>query len=198
MIRILKLGGSLMRSPILPRWLALAAESGKGRVVIVPGGGLFADASRAAQAHWRLDDVSAHNMAVLGMAQLGEMMHGLCPALATASDQAAIRAQLAEGRSVIWQPLELMRSAPDELTTWDVTSDSLALWLARRLGAQETIIVKSCPIPQPSVDWGTLSRRGIVDRAFPHFATTAGAIRIVERSALDHVRTMLEAGGASA
>lgn len=193
MIRILKLGGSLMRSPILPRWLALAAESAKGQVVIVPGGGLFADASRAAQAHWRLNDVSAHNMAVLGMAQLGEMMHGLCPQLATAGNEAGIRARLLEGRSVIWQPLDLLRTAPDELTTWDVTSDSLALWLARRLGAQETIIVKSCPIPQSSEDWQALSERGIVDRAFPHFAATAGAISIVEQDSLERIQASLEA-----
>lgn len=196
MIRILKLGGSLMHSPLLPGWLHLAAEVGPGRVVIVPGGGPFADAARAAQAHWRLDDVAAHNMAVLGMAQLGEVMRGLCPALATASDNTAIRARLAEGRSVIWQPLELLRSAPDQLTTWAVTSDSLALWLAHRLGADETIIVKSCVIPQPPDDWQALSRLGIVDRAFPHFAATAGAIRIVDQDALDLVQTMLEAGKA--
>lgn len=195
MITILKLGGSLMRSPLLPGWLGLAAGPGKGRIVIVPGGGLFADAGRAAQAHWRLNDVSAHNIAVLGMAQLGEVMRGLCPNLATAGDEATIRACLSEGRSVIWQPLDLLRAAPDELTTWDVTSDSLALWLARRLGAQETIIVKSCALPQPANNWAALSQRGIVDRAFAGFAVTAGAIRIVERSAIERVRASLEQTG---
>jgi aspartokinase-like uncharacterized kinase len=35
----------------------------------------------------------------------------------------------------LWLPLELPRDAPDMLTTWDVTSDSLALWLALRLNA---------------------------------------------------------------
>lgn len=193
MIRILKLGGSLMRSPRLPGWLDLAAETGRGNMVIVPGGGLFADASRVAQAHWRLNDLSAHNMAVLGMAQLGAMMHGLCPQLATAGNEAEIRARLADGRSVIWQPLDLLRSAPDELTSWDVTSDSLALWLARRLDAKETIIVKSCPIPQPADDWQVLSQRGIVDRAFPHFAATAGAISIVEQGSLERIQASLEA-----
>lgn len=191
MTTILKLGGSLMHSPFLPGWLELAAISGQGRVVIVAGGGAFADASRAAQAHWRLDDLSAHNMAVLAMAQFGELMHGLCPRLATAGDEDAVRAQLAGGRSVIWQPFDLLRKAPDELTNWDVTSDSLALWLARRLGAHDTIIVKSCPIPQPANDWHGLSRMGIVDRAFPHFAALAGPVRLMEQNRLEEVRALL-------
>ena len=75
---IVKLGGSLERDALLPRWLELLAELGGGRVVIVPGGGGFADQARAAQAWWQLDDLPAHNMAVLGMAQSAAMMQGLC------------------------------------------------------------------------------------------------------------------------
>ena len=47
-MRIVKLGGSLLRNPLLPAWLDRIARA--GRIAVVPGGGAFADAARAAQA----------------------------------------------------------------------------------------------------------------------------------------------------
>ena len=81
---IVKLGGSLSRDARLPRWLRMLAELGRGRVVVVPGGAAFADAVRAAQGHWGFDDLTAHNMAVLAMAQTAHMLHALEPRLALA------------------------------------------------------------------------------------------------------------------
>ena len=76
---VVKIGGSLSRDPLLKEWLQHLSEFGGGRVVIVPGGGGFADQAREHQAVWRFDDVAAHNMAVLGMAQYALMMQGLPP-----------------------------------------------------------------------------------------------------------------------
>lgn len=172
MIRIVKLGGSLARDPLLPQWLQTLAEHGGGRVVIVPGGGPFADAARDAQAAWPLNDLAAHNMAVLGMAQFGYLLQGLCPTLATARNVEEIEAALTSGRVAVWLPFDLLRKAPDELTSWDVTSDSLALWLAGRLGAAHLVLVKSCALPSGR-DWDALSKTGIVDRRFPDLARDA-------------------------
>jgi aspartokinase-like uncharacterized kinase len=73
---IVKLGGSLLRDPRLREWLQMLAEFGGGLVTVVPGGASFADAVREAQARWHFDDVVAHNMAVLAMAQTAHMLHG--------------------------------------------------------------------------------------------------------------------------
>lgn len=165
MIRVIKLGGSLSRSPHLPRWLQHAHVDRDGPCAIVPGGGEFADTARAAQAHWHFDDLHAHNMAVLGMAQFAEVLHALEPALSIASDIPTLATHLAAGRSAIWRPLDLLRARPDALTNWSVTSDSLALWLAGQLGAERLTLVKACPIPEHT-GWDELARQGVVDKAF--------------------------------
>ena len=139
---IVKLGGSLSRDARLPRWLQMLAELGGGRVVVVPGGAAFADAVRAAQGHWGFDDLTAHNMAVLAMAQTAHMLHALEPRLVLVTDEDAIRRAQHAGQAVLWMPLSLLRDAPDIITTWEVTSDSLALWLARRLNAERLVVVK--------------------------------------------------------
>ena len=131
----------------------------------MPGGGPFADMARAMQTQWGLDDVHAHNMAVLGMAQTAQVIHGLCPRVRMGSHPAALRAVLHDAGIALWQPLDLLRDQADALTTWDVTSDSLALWLARQLDAAHVVLVKACAIPACS-DLQTLAELGIVDRQF--------------------------------
>ena len=65
----------------------------------------------------------------------------------------------------MWMPLDLLREAPDELTNWGVTSDSLALRLAARLQAEGVIMVKSCAVPS-GADEDALVQAGIVDTEF--------------------------------
>ena len=67
---VVKIGGSLWRSPLLARWIA-ALRAFPGPLTIVPGGGPFADAVRAAQSPMGFSDHVAHKMAVLAMEQYG-------------------------------------------------------------------------------------------------------------------------------
>src|SRR5690349_5972270 len=144
---IVKLGGSLAHDPRVVLWLAMLAELGGGRVTIVPGGGVFANTVRVSQRHWNFGDLPAHNMAVLAMAQAAHLYHALEPRLTLAPDEASIRSALHAGHPSLWLPFGLLRDAPDLLTTWDVTSDSLALWLARVLNAERLVVVKACKVP---------------------------------------------------
>ena len=191
---IVKLGGSLSRDVRLPRWLQMLAELGGGRVVVVPGGAAFADAVRAAQGHWGFDDLTAHNMAVLAMAQTAHMLHAIEPRLVLVTDEDAIRRAQHAGQAVLWMPLSLLRDAPDIITTWEVTSDSLALWLARRLNAERLVVVKACEVKRPHT-LQELSAMGLVDRRFDQWASDAAfPIEVVECDDFDRVRDALLGG----
>jgi aspartokinase-like uncharacterized kinase len=169
---IVKIGGSLAGDPALERWLSMLCAHGGGRVSIVPGGGLFAHHVRAAQATWGFDDLVAHNMAVLAMAQSAMLMQGVCRALVPAESISAIEAVASRGRVALWLPFELLRSQADSLTSWDVTSDSLAAWLANRIRAERLVLVKSCALPRDASP-DACAEAGIVDRCFPDFARGA-------------------------
>src|SRR5258705_11959872 len=67
---VIKLGGSFAFSADLRDWIAAIAGCA-GRAVIVPGGGPFADAVRAAQVRMGFDDRAAHRMGLLAMEQYG-------------------------------------------------------------------------------------------------------------------------------
>ncbi|SAK73499.1 Amino acid kinase family protein [Caballeronia catudaia] len=169
---VVKIGGSLGHDPALREWLTRLWEVGGGRVVIVPGGGDFADAVRQYQCEWRFDDLAAHNMCLLAMAQYAILMQGVVPELVLASNENRIRRALRDGRVAVWVPTDLMRATPDSMTNWDTTSDSLAAWLSSSLNAERLMIVKSCEVDgDASVE--SLAAKGVLDRRFPAYVRDA-------------------------
>ncbi len=92
---VIKLGGSLAESVALVSCLNTIEQAYTGGVVIVPGGGAFADQVRMAQQHWRFDDGTAHAMALLAMQQMALLFKGLKPDFSIAGSIAGIQAQLA-------------------------------------------------------------------------------------------------------
>ena len=68
---VIKLGGSLSQAETLVSCLDRLEQQYKDKpVVIVPGGGAFADQVRLAQGRWQFDDITAHRMAILAMQQM--------------------------------------------------------------------------------------------------------------------------------
>jgi 5-(aminomethyl)-3-furanmethanol phosphate kinase len=163
---IVKLGGSLMHSPSLPVWLKLLTEKGGGEVVIVPGGGLFADQVRKAQRRWHFGDTTAHKMALRAMEQFGLMLLSLESRICPATSIEGIRDTLNKGQVPIWFPYAMVAGNPEIEATWDITSDSLSLWLAETLGCRNLAIVKSAVPVDGDYSVEALSRNGHLDRAF--------------------------------
>ena len=188
---VVKIGGSMNNDPMLPQWLDLLVQLGGGRVTIVCGGGGFADEVRRSQAHWQFDDLRAHNMAVLAMAQTAFLAQGINPRLRIARSKAAIRQVLHSGHTALWLPTAWVRDRASGNTCWAMSSDSLALDLARKLNAERLVVVKSCPIA-PRADLAELCASGVLDSRFEALAEDAGfPIDVVSRTDLAQVRSLL-------
>jgi aspartokinase-like uncharacterized kinase len=173
-ITVVKLGGSHGGSAHLAGWLDALAACG-GRVAIVPGGGAFADAVRSAQPKIGFDDAAAHAMALLAMEQFGRALASLRPGFRMAASPAAIRRTLRDQRVPVWAPASMVLGAADVPASWDVTSDSLAAWLAGRIGARHLLLVKHGAASSGATPAADLAARGVVDPAFPHFLAACGA-----------------------
>ncbi len=132
----------------------------KNRVVVVPGGGLFADQVRNIQKQWQFDDEIAHQMALLAMQQMALLFKSIKPDFFLANKVSAIDNKCS---AVIWSPdIKELISIP---ASWDVTSDSLAAWLAGQLQATELILVKSAAIPADK-PIQQMQKQALVDGAF--------------------------------
>lgn len=170
MLRVLKLGGSLYSEPVLGAWLdaiSMAGQAGSP-IVVVPGGGPFADTVRAAQAHQRFSNAIAHHMALLAMEQFGLVLCGMAPHLHPAATAGEINEALSQGLTPVWLPTAMCLHAAEIPQDWTVTSDSLAAWLATRLDAAALGLVKHGPVGVR--DFSPRGDRDLVDQAFSTFA----------------------------
>lgn len=124
---VVKLGGSVLRSPpTIPSY---------GRTLVVPGGGPFADAVRAVDAQYPIGDDAAHWAAILAMDQYAHVLAALIPG--------ARVVHRPEGNGLpILAPYEWLREADPLPHSWDVTSDSIAAWVAHAVGAKKLLLVK--------------------------------------------------------
>jgi aspartokinase-like uncharacterized kinase len=188
-VLVVKLGGSQAASPMLPAWLG-AIERGCGPIVVVPGGGPFADTVRAAQAVMGFDDRAAHRMALMAMTQFALALASLAPRLALAEDLAVVPAVLAAGRVPLISAWPLLRNAPNVPESWDVTSDSLSLWVAGAIGATSVVLVKHRRAP-PGTTIALAVADGLVDAAFPMFAARFDGQILV--AGPDHIPAALDA-----
>jgi 5-(aminomethyl)-3-furanmethanol phosphate kinase len=170
MITILKIGGSLLESDAAARLMRELAAARPRGLLIVPGGGAFADAVRAAQKQHALGDATAHHMALLAMETVGAMLVSFAPGFVLAGAPDEFTSAWQRGLVPIWSPVRMVLAATEIPASWDVTSDSLAAWLGDSLGAARVILAKSCDVaPLIAADANQLAAAGIVDPAFPRF-----------------------------
>jgi aspartokinase-like uncharacterized kinase len=143
---VIKLGGSLLGTPELARWLEIIVKYSDGKVVVVPGGGLFANSVREAQQISNASDEVAHQLALMAMDQFGLLLAGMNSDLVTASSELEIAERGWQHRGIVWLPSKMAMADSSIPKNWQVTSDSLSAWLANKLGAEQLILVKSKPL----------------------------------------------------
>jgi 5-(aminomethyl)-3-furanmethanol phosphate kinase len=166
---VIKLGGSLLGSNELQQWLNLIAQHGDGKVIIVPGGGMFADAVREAQRQTGISDHAAHHMAVMAMDQYGLLMKDLNVDLATASSELELAERGWQHRGIVWLPSKMICADEGIPANWQVTSDSLAAWLAIKMNALHLVIIKSTLPDARESSALELAQQGLVDEYFADF-----------------------------
>ena len=161
---MVKLGGSLAESGRLQSILDIVGRAGVP-VVIVPGGGAFADAVRQAQSAFHFPDAVAHQMALLAMHQTGLMIAALHPSLTPFETLADLRRILVRDQIPVWLPLKLIQRDARITPNWSTTSDGLAARLAERLGHAGVVLVKSCRVAC-GTSLAALVRLRVVDPTF--------------------------------
>ncbi|MBB3997380.1 amino acid kinase family protein [Aureimonas pseudogalii] len=161
---IVKFGGSSIASPDLRKWVQ-SIERSTRPLVVVPGGGPFANTVRQFQTRIGYDADAAHRMAILAIEQFGHALVSLGEKLVAASTIEAIEAAQGRGQVPVWMPAKLVLRAEEIEHTWSVTSDSLAAWLASRIPGSTLCLIKQIDLPAGS-SIQAISAAGVVDSAF--------------------------------
>jgi 5-(aminomethyl)-3-furanmethanol phosphate kinase len=140
---IVKVGGSLALHP--EKLKALCAKlsdiSKKHRLVVVPGGGEFADVVRCLDKRFSLSSGASHRMAILGMDQYGVLLSDLMPNSVTVDKLEEIKYFLDSGSLPVFLSFNQLLKEEQLENSWNVTSDSIAVYFATRLQALKVLLV---------------------------------------------------------
>jgi hypothetical protein len=151
---VVKIGGSLQHRGAE---IVSVLRSRPRPLLIVPGGGAFADIVR----HSAVNDDAAHWMAIAAMDQYGWMLAswgiGTTDVLET------------PGHPCIFLPYRVMREQDPLPHSWDVTSDTIAAWVAKVLGTNLLVLKSVDGISRRGVLMTTISKPVVSDVVDPCF-----------------------------
>jgi len=141
---VLKVGGSLLAGSTQRALVeALAEIAAVHRLVVVAGGGPFADTVREASTRHAPGDSASHWMAILAMDQHAHLLAALSPRASLCAGPQECTATCDQRRLAVLAPYAWLRAADPLPHGWHVTSDSLAAWIAARLRAPRLVLLKA-------------------------------------------------------
>jgi 5-(aminomethyl)-3-furanmethanol phosphate kinase len=180
---VVKVGGGLLADiEQFDRVLEVIAEAARSRrLAIVPGGGPFADAVREVDRRVGLSGTAAHWMAVLAMDQHAHLIAERLAGAARVESAEQIATAIDAGRLPVLAPSRWLRASDPLPHSWDVTSDSIAAWVAGCLGARQLVLVK--PPGVQSAD--------AVDPYFARALPSGIEVSIVAADRIDALRAVL-------
>lgn len=205
---VIKVGGSLGRWKGLGRLLdSIEQWKGSTNVLVVPGGGVFADLVRAEYRRSRLSERAAHRMAVLAMDQYGLQLCDLATRAAPATSLNQVMEVIRGGRLPVYLPSRSLMRRDPFTPSWRVTSDSIAAYIAGYAKANSLLLLKSvdgifardpkidpsAPL-LPSVARSRLSRHSGVDRELAKWLDGIDCCWIINGRRPARVREWLESG----
>jgi 5-(aminomethyl)-3-furanmethanol phosphate kinase len=207
---VLKVGGSLGQGQGLT---ALCHQIGRlgtrYRLLVVPGGGEFADLVRAYYRRYQLDETTAHRMALLAMDQYGCLLGDLVPDSALVTDLLSVGQVVESGRVAILLPASLLIHADPVPHSWQVTSDAIAAWVAGLAGAARLVLLKDVDglfsadpaqsaqaalIPQLSVDALAYHQGGVDEYLATTLAAKALETFVINGQYPDRLGELLQVG----
>ncbi len=173
-----KLGGSLLLlSDLAARLRAVLDQRPDDQALIVVGGGSATDVVREWSVAHTLNEVESHWLAVRSLSLNRALVHRLLPESAEVSSRAdALRQH--DSRTPLLLDVEacLLAAEREQRCSlpkcWDVTSDSIAAWIAHDWAAEELVLLKSTGLPGEQTH-GEAAGRGLVD---PHFPLVAPGV----------------------
>jgi aspartokinase-like uncharacterized kinase len=182
-LTVVKIGGGLMDS--VETFDAVMAEivavSWEVPLLIVPGGGRFADSVREADRRFGLSDEAAHWMAILAMDQYAHLLLSRVPRGRLVSHPQEIEPALESGMVPILAPYRWLHETDSLPHSWEITSDSISAWVASRVGTERLVLVKPSGASGPA----------IVDRFFARLLPSHVHAEVVTADRVSELRAAL-------
>lgn len=110
------------------------------KIIIIPGGGIFANFIRKVYSELKFTEEIAHFMGIISMNYNGLELSKIYPNLQVIENFSKLK-ELSDSIS-LFLPYDYLKENDILPHSWDVTSDSITLFLAKELGLSECFLIK--------------------------------------------------------
>jgi len=142
---IFKIGGNILENSkyiesTISQLTKLYEEKTLQKIILIPGGGSYANFIRKIDKELKLGDDLAHWMAIYSMNYNGLTLKGKYPELDFIENLKSF--EISNNYFCIFLPYNYLRKNDTLPHNWDVTSDSIALYLADQLHFNQCFLIK--------------------------------------------------------
>lgn len=198
---VFKLSGSLDNEKTLSKLIPVIDElSLKLRIVIVPGGGAFADFIRSRSARRGISEKTSHAQAVLSICQFGYELAARFKNGIAARNRAQVEAAFKSGATPVFIPYPYAVEEKRIPATWDATSDTIAAEVCHYLGIGGLVMLKSVDgiikngKLQTRVNKTSLKKSDVIDPVFSSRLESGWNVFILNGRKPERLKELFETG----
>jgi aspartokinase-like uncharacterized kinase len=142
---VIKVGGSVLldhADSVKPLFHTVSEQGRHHRLIVVAGGGSLANEVRRMHKEYNLTDSTAHFMAILAIDQNAYMINQFLEGSRVVFDPSDARRTTKGHQVAILAPFRLILNRDPLPHSWNVTSDSIAAYVAKTVKAEKLILLK--------------------------------------------------------
>ena len=174
---IIKLGGSWQANPRLNDLLNNLSKFKNVSITLIVGGGMFAETIRKSQKILNFSDELGHYLALLATENFARVISELNNSFALSVN---LNKLTSNKKIKIWLPSKQLKDDKSFLKDWESTSDSVAVWLSKKINAEGVIFIKSVAFKKNlKLKAKILQKKGILDKNMLIYISKKVSLKII-------------------
>ena len=175
---IFKIGGSWIGNPNLMKLLQLLKDiKSDENLILVFGGGIFADSVRKVYADFKMTERTANFLALKSTEIFSHLVNETFSHTCLISDLNELNVKTEKLK--IWMPSKTLKNEVTFIKNWDSTSDSVAAWLHNNICSKGLIFIKSLTLKKKNYKLGYLKGKNVLDKNIDKYLVNDGKIKII-------------------
>ena len=184
---IIKIGGSWIDKVELNELITHLNEYSKfENIIIVVGGGCFADAVRLVYSGNQMSEKTGHFLALKGTEMFAYIIKEINESILLTNNIESLK--VIDQKLKVWMPSEVLKNETSFECSWESTSDSVAAWLHSKVKSNGLVFVKSLIFKKKKYKLKHLQDKNVLDKNVDKYLYKQKNIKIIGPEIIDLFR----------
>ena len=184
---IIKIGGSWIdKAELNELIISLSKYSKFENIILVVGGGCFADAVRLVYASKQMSEKTGHFIALKATEMFAHILKEINKSISLVNDIESLK--IIDKKLKVWMPSIVLKDESSFLSSWESTSDSVAAWLHTKVKSKGLVFIKSVIFEKKKYKLKYLQDKNVLDKNVDKYLYKQKNIKIIGPEIIDLLR----------